>query len=74
MRRLLLVAALLAPLVGAAGCSSTEPDPGLAAQDSPRALDPAPLGAPADSPPLSSARPKIAPEAALASGERKTIR
>lgn len=71
--RLLLAAVLLAPL---AGCSSAEPTPddAVAQDDSPRALDPTPLGPPADSPPFGNPRPKIAPEAALASGERETIR
>lgn len=72
-RRLLLAAALLAPLGVVTGCSSAEPTPDAAA-DSPRALDPAPQSAPVDSPPLGAPRPKIAPEAALVSGERKTIR
>lgn len=76
IRRLLLAAALLAPLGLAPGCSSAEPTPEDTAQESPRALDPAPQAAPANSPPFSGPRPKIAPEAAVAAGgkERQTIR
>lgn len=75
-RRLLLALALLVgPALTVVGCSSAEPTP-EAAQDAPRALDPAPQAAPVDSPPFSGPRPKIAPEAALAAGgkERETIR
>ncbi|MCO5170305.1 MAG: hypothetical protein M9894_28550 [Planctomycetes bacterium] len=65
MRRLVLAFALTL-----AGCSSNEPEP----EPTARALDPAPNPAPIDSPPLGSPRAKLAPEAAMAKGERETIR
>lgn len=67
MRRLVLVFAL-----AVAGCSSSEPAP--ADEPAARALDPAPNPAPVDSPPLGTPRAKLAPEAAMAQGERETIR
>lgn len=70
-----LACALL--LLSLTACSSAEPEPEAEtiADQRARAPEPSP-NAPTDSPPLGGARPKVAPEAAIAAqnGERPTIR